>query len=446
MTTVITYGSYDLLHYGHIRLLERAKALGDYLIVGVTSDDYDRTRGKANSQQSLMERIEGVRALEIADKIIVEEYDGQKIDDIKHYDVDIFTVGSDWEGKFDYLKEYCQVVYLPRTEGISSTDLRSKSRHLKLGLVGRGSVVEKIWNESGKVNGLEISSILTKDKMLLARAEENGVRSTVKYEDLIDQSDAVFIRTHPQEHPLLVKKALERGVHVLVEPPMALDIQSTCELQELAKSKNLVLMSSIKTAYSIAYHRLVLLAKSGFIGKVVSVDATCTSLFKERTGQDMPDSSEWGAFCAWGPTALLPVFDILGDKYTKCNIAAAFWDEDKQQDSFSKIDLVYPNAVATIKLGKAVKSEGELVVSGTKGYIYVPAPWWKTDYFEVRRENPNDNRRFFYNLEGEGLQNELVNFLQIINNRYLTPKINYEFSIMISKIKEKFKNINIVNF
>lgn len=112
MVKVITYGTYDLLHYGHIKLLERAKALGDYLIVGVTADDFDKTRGKINVQQSLMERIEAVRATGLADKIIVEEYEGQKIDDIRRYDVDIFTVGSDWAGKFDYLNEYCKVVYL----------------------------------------------------------------------------------------------------------------------------------------------------------------------------------------------------------------------------------------------------------------------------------------------------------------------------------------------
>ena len=113
MTRVITYGTYDLLHRGHIRLLERAKALGDYLIVGVTAEDFDRKRGKINVQQSLMERIEAVRATGLADEIIVEEYEGQKIDDIRRYHIDIFTVGSDWVGVFDYLREYCQVVYLP---------------------------------------------------------------------------------------------------------------------------------------------------------------------------------------------------------------------------------------------------------------------------------------------------------------------------------------------
>ena len=118
MKKVITYGTYDLFHYGHQRLLERAKKLGDYLIVGVTTDDFDKKRGKINVQQSLMERIESVKATGLADEIIVEEYEGQKIDDIKRLGIDIFAIGSDWVGYFDYLKEYCDVVYLPRTEGV----------------------------------------------------------------------------------------------------------------------------------------------------------------------------------------------------------------------------------------------------------------------------------------------------------------------------------------
>ena len=132
MVKVITYGTYDLLHYGHIRLLERAKALGDYLIVGITSDDYDKTRGKINNQQSLMERIAAVKATGIADEILIEEYEGQKIDDIRRLDVDIFTVGSDWQGHFDYLNEYCKVIYLPRTEGVSSSEVRAEKRKIRI--------------------------------------------------------------------------------------------------------------------------------------------------------------------------------------------------------------------------------------------------------------------------------------------------------------------------
>lgn len=122
MTKVITYGTFDLLHYGHIRLLEKAKQLGDYLVVAVTADDFDKRRGKINVKQALIERIEAVRSTGIADEIIIEEYEGQKIDDIRRLGIDIFAVGSDWEGKFDYLNELCKVVYLPRTQGFQAAD------------------------------------------------------------------------------------------------------------------------------------------------------------------------------------------------------------------------------------------------------------------------------------------------------------------------------------
>lgn len=124
MKKVITYGTFDLFHEGHYRLLERAKALGDYLIVGVTTEHFDEARGKVNVVDSIMERIENVRKTGFADEIIIEDHEGQKIEDIQKYGVDIFTVGSDWIGNFDYLKQFCQVVYLERTPDISSSMLR----------------------------------------------------------------------------------------------------------------------------------------------------------------------------------------------------------------------------------------------------------------------------------------------------------------------------------
>ena len=171
MTKVITYGTYDLLHYGHIKLLERAKALGDYLIVGVTADDFDKTRGKINVQQTLMERIESVRATGLADEIIVEEYEGQKIDDIKRYGIDIFTVDSDWTGKFDYLNEYCKVVYLDRTQGVSSSELRAEKNKIKIGLMGESAtVLNKFVSECDYVNGVKVVGVCTQNKKDLSSA------------------------------------------------------------------------------------------------------------------------------------------------------------------------------------------------------------------------------------------------------------------------------------
>ena len=139
MTKVITYGTYDLLHQGHINLLRRAKELGDYLIVGVTSDSFDRGRGKLNVRNNVLERVEAVMATGYADEVIIEDYIGQKIDDIQKYNIDIFAIGSDWEGKFDYLNEFTKVVYLPRTEGISTTQIKSS------GLIRAGSMLCQIF-------------------------------------------------------------------------------------------------------------------------------------------------------------------------------------------------------------------------------------------------------------------------------------------------------------
>lgn len=135
MKKVITYGTFDLFHEGHYNILKRAKALGDYLIVGVTSESYDIERGKLNVRDSLLKRIENVRRTGFADEIIIEEYQGQKLSDIIKYKVDLLVLGSDWRGKFDYLKNYCDVVYLERTKNISSTKLRGEGTTYTVGVV-----------------------------------------------------------------------------------------------------------------------------------------------------------------------------------------------------------------------------------------------------------------------------------------------------------------------
>lgn len=418
MIKVITYGTYDLLHHGHIRLLQRAKALGDYLIVGVTSDTFDRERGKINVQQSLMERVEAVKATGIADEIIIEEYEGQKIDDIKRLNVDIFTVGSDWRGKFDYLKAYCRVVYLERTSGVSSTEIRSEQQPVTLGLVGESPILNKIERESRFVNGLEIGQVFSINNKYLSNTLQAANRQAASFEDLLNSSDALYIISAPEHHYDQIKQAIERGKHVLCESPMSLQTRQWKELHALAAEKGVVLMDGIKTAYSTAYYRLLLLAKGGIIGDIVSVDATCTSLQNFEDHDPTQDTQrslfEWNSICAWGPTAMLPIFQLLGTKYCRKDIITRFINKEKMYDGFTKISFIYPHAVASMKVGQGAKSEGEMIVSGTKGYIYVPAPWWKTDYFEVRYENQQNNKRYFYQLDGEGLRYELLSFLKAI--------------------------------
>ncbi len=433
MIKVITYGTFDMLHYGHRRLLERAKALGDYLIVGVTAEDFDVNRGKVNVHQSLMERIAGVRATGIADEIIVEEYEGQKIDDIQRYNVDIFTLGSDWTGKYDYLNEYCQVIYLPRTEGISSSDIREEEDHLAIGIIGgTGIMAEKFIREGSFVTGVNFTGLCIpgghgsgENKVSIsdrARAAElfkdahlsgadGSYLLTRDKEELLDASDAVYIVSAAASHYSDISLALSKGKHVIVEAPLTFSVKEADGLFCMAKERGLILTEAIKTAYSLAFNRMLLLLKGGVIGDVVSVDATITSL---NSNIRIPEGEfqENGSLFAWGPPAILAVHRILGTGYRRKHILSAYGG--KHFDLFTKIDFEYDNAVASIKVGKGVKSEGELVITGTKGYIYVPAPWWKTDYFEVRYEDPNENRRFFYTLKGEGIRNMIVSFVRDI--------------------------------
>ena len=434
MKKVITYGSFDLFHYGHQRLLERAKKLGDYLIVGVTSDDYDRVRGKINVAQSLGERIASVKATGLADMIIIEEYDGQKIDDIKKYNVDVFAIGSDWKGKFDYLGNYCKVVYLDRTKGISSSKIRSEKRATKLGLVGDScAFFEKFLKESKFVNGLEIVSVYPEKLKSTDQAiQKLNLKVYESYDNMLKNVDAVYIKTDYSKRFDYIKNALKNGKNVLCESPMCLDENKCQELFKLAKKNKCVLMEAIRTAYTTAYKRLALLSEIGKIGNVLSIEATCTSMRRN-------DPDHFASLYEWGPNALLPVFQILGTNYQTKTIITHKNLTLAQGDAFTKINFIYEHATASITVAEGAKSEGDLVISGDKAYIYVPAPWWKTEYFELRYEDPAYNRRYFYQLDGEGIRYELVEFLQSMKDGKDVPRIDYNTTLAICKVMQDFK-------
>lgn len=433
MKKVITYGTFDLLHHGHINLLKRAKELGDYLIVGVTSSDFDKNRGKINVKQSLMDRIEAVKATGIADEVIPEEYYGQKIDDIRNYDVDIFAMGSDWKGHFDYLKEYCDVVYLDRTQGISSTQLREDINHVSLGVVGSTSDVGKFIGESRYVSGVDVCGILPGAEGTEPLAGIEGVEDIPTIEsldELMALSDALFIANEPQLRFETARKALSQGKHVLCESPVALTGTQAQELFDLAAEKGLVFHEAIKTAYALAFSRLVLLVKSGMIGLVVDVKATCTSLARPNPA---------GSLVGWGPIACLPVFELLGTNYQQASAVSRLNDEG-DADIFTKMSFLYDTACASFEVGTGVKSEGELIVAGTRGYIYVPSPWWKTDYFEVRFEDFSQNKRYFYQLNGEGLRDEISAFVRAIqDDRKPNLDISIAHTVTFSNLVESYR-------
>ena len=441
MKKVITYGTYDLLHEGHINLLRRAKALGEYLIVGVTNDSFDRERGKLNVRNNVLERVEAVRSTGLADLIVIEDYVGQKIDDIQKYDVDIFAIGSDWEGKFDYLNEFCEVVYLPRTEGISSTMLRAESDTMvNIGVVGCGRIARRFVAETDKVDSANITALYdTNRNVAIELALSIDVeRVCESFEQLVEQVDAVYIATPHLCHYEQARYALQHGRHVLCETPMVLNGDQAKELYALADEKGLVLLEANKTAYCPAFNHMITLVKSGLIGDVVGIDASESKLWdKNKLKRELDPAQAGGSMYEMGSYPLLPIIKLLGVNYRNIDIYSRM--NDNGVDVYTRGIVRYDNAVSSFQLGLGVKTEGNLVISGTKGYVYVPSPWWKTDYFELRYEDQNQNKKYFYKWDEPGLRYEIQEFVScIVNNRNHSARLTPKESCCMAEIMQLF--------
>ena len=438
MKTVITYGTYDLLHQGHINLLRRAKELGDYLIVGVTSDSFDRERGKLNVRNNVLERVEAVKATGYADKVIIEDYIGQKIDDIQKYDVDIFAIGSDWEGKFDYLNEYCKVVYLPRTEGISSTMLRAESTiDVKVGIIGCGRVANRFPVEADVVNGASVVAAYDIDPKVSEKFVSNhySIKQCRDLDELYESVDAIYVATPHLSHYEYIKAGIKHKKHVLCETPMVLNASEAKELYQLAESTGVILMEANKTAHCPAFNHLMVMIKSGVIGEVVDIEASLSQLL-DKNGREFDKNMAGGALFEQGSYPLLPIFKICGVNYKNLNLYSKV---DNGVDIYTKGVFRYDNAVCSFKVGLGVKTEGNLVISGTKGYAYVPAPWWRTDYFELRYEDQNDNKKFFYKWDGFGLRYEIQEFISsILNQRFSNSRLRRKESIQMAAVMQQF--------
>lgn len=443
MKKVITYGTYDLFHQGHYNLLKRAKELGEYLIVGVTTDNFDLERGKMNTCNNVMERIEAVRATGLADQIIIEEYKGQKIDDIQKYKVDIFAIGSDWTGYFDYLKEFCDVIYLPRTEGISSTQLRETRPSINIGIIGTGSIANRFIPETKFVNSLNVITAYNPNKQEAEAfcIKHNLEKYSSNLEDLFARVDSVYIASPHYTHYEYAKKALLANKNVLCETPFVFQKKEAEELYAIAEEKGLVLMVALKTAYCPAFGHLFSLLKSGIIGEIVEVNASVTTLTDENS-EKMNSSYYGGSMNENACFPLLPIFKFFGTDFKNVN----FYSKMKNGvDLFTKAVFLYKNAVASFQVGLGVKTEGNMTIAGTKGYVYVPAPWWKTDYFEIRYEDQNLNKKYFYPYAGEGLRYEIKDFVtSILTKGHYHHKISKNENIKMAEIQEIY--INRLNF
>ena len=312
-------------------------------------------------------------------------------------------------------------------------------KKLRIAIVGCGGIANQKHMPSIKANGEKAEMVAFCDiipERAQKAAQEYGVEGAKVYTDykemLADKSidiDVVHVCTPNVAHCPITVAAFEAGKHVMCESPICTSSKKCLELFNLAKEKNLILMDAIRTNYSMAYNRLLLLLKSGKIGDILSIDVKCTSL---------RGSLSMNSLLSWGANALLPVFQILGTDYVSKKMIVKYSDKAKKEDYFTRIEMLYNDAIANITVSKGVKTENDMIITGTKGYVYIPSPWWKTDYFEIRYEDSQNNKRYFYQLDGEGIRNELVSFAKSIQYKKPIDAIEKNISIAICKVMEDF--------
>ena len=195
-------------------------------------------------------------------------------------------------------------------------------------------------------------------------------------------------------------------------------------------------MEAHKTAFCPAFNHLMVMIKSGAIGEVVDIEASLSRLLPDKTRREFDPTQAGGSMYESGAYPLLPIFKLLGTDYKSMNIYSRM---ENGVDVYTKGVLLYPTAICSFKLGLGVKTEGNLVISGTKGYAYVEAPWWKTDYFELRYEDQNLNKKYFYTWSEAGLRYELQEFIScIVNERTRSSKLTPKESICMARIMEQF--------
>ena len=414
MRKVITYGVFDVLHEGHVSLLRRARAMGDHLTVGVTTNRFDQLRGKLDTYETLEKRIERVLATGLVDEVIVEDHRGQKLEDILRLGIDVLVAGSDWTGKFDYLRPHCEVVYLDRTPGVSSSAIRhGLFSPIRIGIVGSGRIARRFVPEAAAVESVTVTGVMNPN---LASAEALRDAAGLEFatndlDELLEHVDAVYVASPHETHVAYARAALDAGKHVLCEKPMAFRRSDAEMLFDLAKRRGVILAEAVKTASCPGFSKLCEVVESGVIGEVRDVEACFTKLVAPGS-RELDGTRASGSFLELGSYVMLPVLRLLGCTWDNLEFETI---DEEGVDLFCKARFSYGRAFGLGKCGIGVKSEGQLVVSGTRGYIIASAPWWKTTHFEVRDEDGSCVEAFDATFLGDGLRYEISNLAHLAN-------------------------------
>lgn len=427
MKKVITYGTFDLFHRGHYNILKRAKEYGDYLIVGVTSESYDIERGKLNVRNSLLERIENVRKTGFADEIIIEEYQGQKVSDIIKYDIDTLIVGSDWIGKFDYLKNYCEVVYLERTKNISSTQLRNESNNIyRIGVVADKLEDGGVVTESKYVSGIYIKDVFSEDPDLATRFAQKYelAASFSEWDEFAKGNDIIYVKCAEAKRADYCRRALEQGKYVLCEAPITHDHELLEQLFALAREKNVFLIEEIPMVYLRAFTQLVWLLRGGLVGDIVSIQCSISD-------------EGWSGGKSLYDLLIYPIcatLKLLGRDYKRITNNQVRIGENSLYDV---VTVSYDNAMAVLEASTGVAIGNRMNIIGKLGQVTLDNQWWNTGYFEAKLHGQENVKHYSFNFEGNGIRYLLHEMLIMIQDHRVecTRMFNSESVEMLKILK-----------
>lgn len=310
---------------------------------------------------------------------------------------------------------------------------------IRLGIIGTGRIACRFAQDAWQGMDVKITAVYNPNSdSAQTYAFQYGLPlGTNNWFTFTAQIDAAYIASPTEFHGTYIKMLLEGNKHVLCEKPMVLNRLEAKELFSLAKRKNLILMEAVKTAYCPGFQALLRVVKDGKIGEVKDVEACFTKLAQHDL-RELTNREYGGSMTELGTYTCFAVLKILGWDYE--NVQFAVQRNKQGIDTFSKAFFRYTHhdAMGLAKAGLGVKSEGELILSGTQGYLVAKAPWWLTRHFEIRYEAPDKCDIYDYPFEGNGLQYELEVFLNRINGLHTEVGITMQESIALAGIMEQF--------
>lgn len=318
---------------------------------------------------------------------------------------------------------------------------------MRIGIIGTGRIAARFADTAlTGVESIYISCVYNpREESALRFIQQHNIQAcTADWDEFVDNIDAAYVASPHETHYEYSRKLLLSGKHVLCEKPAALKKEQVRELIDIAQNNQLVYMEALKTAYCPGYKALIQIAESGRIGRIVEVEAAFSRLTPLNTREYKDDDCN-GSFLEFGSYTLLPVLTLLGCEYDDVTFRTVRAQNgvDAYTKAFIEYKDEYIDKTAIVKTGLGAKTEGQLVVTGTNGYILAKSPWWLTKEFEVRYENPGKIERYRFGYEGTGLCYEVREFVhRIKNNDKKTVDISDNISIAMAGVMERFADWN----